>query len=455
MTSQQQTKVTDEIQQGNLIQLMLKLSVPGILGMLLIGLNTFLDALFAGRLIGESALAAISLALPLTTIVIGCALSVGVGSASVLSRAIGAGDIKTQSQIFGTFTVMSLIISFFITILGYGFGDRLISFMGGEGEVASLGAEYFKTYMLGSVFLVLAIGSSQLIKSEGRIGLATGFSAIYVLTNTVLNPIFVAVFHWGIRGIALATVVASIVYAIVNLTYFISGKSSTPINPKKLTFAKDLAIPILSVGVSVLIMELMGIVQQVVIFKSIAYYGTDTDIAFAGATLNLYSLAVIPVYGFIFALQPVIGINYGAGNHNRMKKAYLIFGLGGTILLSIIWLPLQLFPATFLGLLLPNVAFTANDLLNFRIVTILLPILSFVFCSITLFQSIGNGKIAGIIVVIRQVFLFIPVVLILPLFIGINGIYYSLTAVDILVAIIVALFTWMELDKFQLKISAK
>ncbi|MCL1472551.1 MATE family efflux transporter [Argonema antarcticum] len=455
MTSQKQTKITDKILQGNLIQLMLKLSIPGIMGMLLIGLNTFVDALFAGRLIGESALAAISLALPLTTIVIGCALLVGVGSASVLSRAIGAGDIKTQSKIFGTFTVISLIISFFITILGYVFGDRLISFMGGEGEVALLGSEYFKTYMLGAVFLVLAIGSSQLIKSEGKIGLAAGFSAIYVLTNTILNPIFVAVFDWGIRGIALATVVSSLVYAIVNFTYFLSGKSATPVSLKKLTLATDLVSPILSVGVSVLLMELMAIVQQIVIFKSIAYYGSDTDIAFAGATLNLYSLAVTPVYGFVFALQPVIGINYGAGNHDRMKKAYLIFGIGGTILLSIIWLPLQLFPASFLGLLLPKVAFNANDLLNFRIVTILLPVLSFVFSSITLFQSIGNGKIAGIIVVARQVFFFIPVVLILPLFIGINGIYYSLTAVDILVSIIVAFFTWMEFNQLRLQLKAR
>lgn len=455
MTSEQETKVTDEILQGNLIQLMLKLSIPGIVGMLLIGLNPFLDALFAGRLIGENALAAISLALPLTTIVVGCALLVGIGSASVLSRAIGAGDIKTQSNIFGTFIILSLIVSFFITILGYSFSEPLISFMGGKGEVASLGSEYFKTYMLGSVFFVLAVGSSQLIKSEGKIGLATIFAAISVVTNTILNPLFVAVFHWGIQGIALATIVANLVYAIVNCSYFISGKSSIPVQVKKLTLSVDLLPPILSVGISVFIMEVMTIVQQVMIFKSLAYYGTDTDLAFAGATLNLYSLAVTPVYGFVQALQPVIGINYGAGNHHRMKKAYFIFGIGGTILLSIIWLPIQLYPATFLSWLLPKVAFTANDLLNFRIVNILLPILSFVFCSITLFQSIGNGKIAGIIVVARQVFLFIPVVLILPLFIGINGIYYSLTAVDILVSLVVAFFTWMELDRFQLRMSAK
>ena len=305
------------------------------------------------------------------------------------------------------------------------------------------------------VFFVLAVGSSQLIKSEGKIGLATIFAAISVVTNTILNPLFVGVFHWGIQGIAFATIVSNLVYTLVNFTYFISGKSSMAVQLKKLTLSLDLLSPILSVGISVFIMEVMTIVQQVVIFKSIAYYGTGTDIAFAGATLNLYSLAVTPVYGFVQALQPVIGINYGSGNHNRMKQAYFIFGIGGTILLTVIWLPLQLYPATFLSWLLPKVVFTANELLNLRIVTILLPILSFVFCSITLFQSIGNGKVAGIIVVARQVFLFIPVVLILPLFIGINGIYYSLTAVDILVSLVVALFTWMELDRIQLQISVK
>lgn len=455
MTSQQKAKVVDEILQGNLIQLMLKLSIPGIVGMLLIGLNTFLDALFAGRLIGETALAAISLALPLTHVVTGCALLVGVGCASVLSRAIGSGDIKTQSKIFGTLTLMSVIISLLITILGYGFGEELISFMGGEGEVAALGAAYFKTYMLGSVFFVLAVASSQLIKSEGKIGLATTFAAISVLVNTILNPIFISVFHWGIQGVALATIISMVVYSIVNFTYFNSNKTSIPVTSRKLTLAVDLIPAILSVGLSVLLMEVMGIVQQVVIFKSIAHYGTDTDIAFAGATLNLYGLAVTPVYGFVQALQPVIGINYGARDYERLNKAYFVFGIGGTILLSLVWLPLQLSPPTFLGLLLPNVPFTTNDLLNFRIVTLLLPVLSFVFCSITLFQSIGNAKIAGIIVFSRQVFLFIPVVLILPLFLGINGIYYSLTAVDSLVGLIIALFTWLEFKKLSIQLKAK
>ncbi|MDZ7970774.1 MAG: MATE family efflux transporter [Nostoc sp. DedSLP03] len=146
MTSQKQSQATNEILQGNLIKLMFKLSTPGILGTVLLSSSTFVDALFAGRLIGETAVAGISLALPLTSLMGGSAYLVGVGSASVLSRAIGSGDIKTQSKIFGNLIVMGVIISFALTIIGYSFGEKLVVFMGGSGEVASVGAEFFKIY---------------------------------------------------------------------------------------------------------------------------------------------------------------------------------------------------------------------------------------------------------------------------------------------------------------------
>ncbi|AFZ17601.1 MATE family efflux transporter [Allocoleopsis franciscana] len=447
MTSHKQSQLTNEILNGNLVKLMFKLSTPGILGMLLIALNTFLDALFAGRLIGETALAAISLALPLTFIVIGCGMSVGVGSASILSRAIGSGDTKTQSRIFGTLIIISVIISSFITIFGYSFSDELISFMGGEGEVAAYGSEYFKTYLLGSVFLVVAVSSSQLIKAEGRIALASLFAGIYVVLNNILNPLFVSVFNLGIKGIAWATVISGVVYCFVNCTYFISGKSLISVNPKQITLAVDLLPTILSVGTSVMLMQVIGIVQQIVFFKSIAYYGTDSDIAFAGATISLYSLVITPLYGFVQALNPVIGMNYGARDYKRIKDAYLIFGIGGTIFLILIWLPLQLDPKIFLSWLIPNFAFTYNDLLNFRLVVFFLPFASFISCSIALFQSIGNGKMAGFITLLRQLVLFLPIFLILPIFFGVNGIYYGFPFVDTLAFVIISLLTWIEFKK--------
>jgi putative MATE family efflux protein len=447
MTTEPQSKVTHEILNGNLIQLMLKLTVPGILGMLLIGFNTFLDALFAGQLIGETALAAISLALPLTSIVIGCAHLIGVGSASVLSRAIGSEDVKTKSRIFGTLVIMSVIIAFFITLLGYFFSDALIAFMGGEGEVAAAGAEYFQIYTLGSVFYILAVASSQLIKSEGKIRLAMIFAGVFVILDAILNPIFISVFNWGIRGVAFSTVISMLIYSILNIGYFLSAKSSIPVNPKKLTLAIDLLPAILSIGFTALLMEIISLVEQSVIFKSIAQYGTEHDIAVAGATLRVYALALIPVEGFVQALQPIIGMNYGAKNYHRLKQAFFTFTIGATLCLGLIWLPLHLLPATFLGILLPSVNFTNDDLLNFQIINLLLLILPLGFCSVTFFQSIGNGKAASLLILAKSLFFLIPFVLILSAYLGARGVYYGMLFTDILVVLISLLITWLEFKK--------
>ncbi|MBN3958497.1 MATE family efflux transporter [Nostoc sp. NMS8] len=451
MTSQNQSQVRNEILQGNLFKLMFKLSAPGILVTLLINMNAFIDALFAGQFLGETAIAGISLALPLTAIMNGFAYLVGTGSASILSRAIGAGDIKTQSKIFGNLIIVGIFISSFITVIGYSYSEELIKLMGGDGKVAFAGSEYFKTYILGSVFYILAVASNQLIKSEGKVRLAMSFAGIYVIVNIILNPIFVIVFHWGIQGIAFATVTAMIVFCIINLTYFLSGKSSIPVNPKKLVLAINLLPGILSVGISALLGSIMDLVQSFIVFKSLSYYGTNHDIAFYGATLRLTSLAFIPLDGFVSALQPVIGINYGAGNYDRLKKSYFTFIIWVTALAVLFWLPMQLSPTTFLSWLLPNSTFTNNDLLNFRILTLLIPTMAFIPFGSVFFQSIGKGKTVSIIIILNSVIFFIPSIVILSKYLGVSGVYYGMALTNILLLITAILLTFMEFQKMNMK----
>ncbi|MBD2410507.1 MATE family efflux transporter [Nostoc calcicola FACHB-389] len=455
MISQKQSQITNEILEGNLIKLMFKLSIPSTLGILMLSLNTFIDALFAGRFIGENALAGISLAMPLVGIINGFALSIGVGSASVLSRAIGSGDIKTQSKIFGNLIVMSVVISLFITVIGYCFGEGLILLMGGSGEVALEGTKYFKIYVLGSVFLILAEACSQVIKSEGQIRLTSIFDWLFVFVNIGLNYVFISVFHSGTQGIALATVMAMIVYSIANLAYFIFGKSSIPVNFKKIAIAIDLVRAILSVGISELFYPFAILVQEFVVFNLISDYGTSSDIAFFGATGKVSSFVFIPIIGFAQALQPIIGMNYGAQNHERIKKAYLTFAIIGTFLSIFIWLPLQLFPRTFLGIILPDVNFTDNDLINFIILTILIPIWPLAYFSNTLFLSIGKGKTVLLVILLRSIILTVPLVLFFSRISGVRGIYYGMLVADVLFMIIVFVLTFLEFQSLSsLKVEA-
>lgn len=449
MISQKQSQITNEILDGSLIKLMLKLSIPSTLGILMLSLNTFIDALFAGRFIGESALAGISLAMPIIAIINGFAFCIGVGSASVLSRAIGSGDVKTQSKIFGNLIVITAVISLLITIIGYSFGGKLILLMGGTGAVALEGTKYFNTYIIGSVFLILAEGCSKLIKSEGEIKLTSIFDWLFVIINIALNYIFISVFNWGTQGIALATVIAMVVYSIANLGYFIVGKSSIPVNLKKIAIAIDLIPPILSVGISELFYPFTILLQDFVIFNSISHYGTNTDIAFFGAAGKVISIVLIPIIGFSHALQPIIGINYGAQNYGRIKKAYLTFAIIGTFLLILIWLPLQLFPKFFLEILLPDVNFMEDDLLNFRIMNVLMPIWPLAYFSNTLFLSIGKGKTVLVVVLIKSIILTVPIVMLFAKIAGVRGIYSGMIFADILFMVIVLILTILEFQSLS------
>ncbi|MCC5601593.1 MATE family efflux transporter [Nostoc favosum] len=444
MTSQKQSQITNEILQGNLIKLMFKLSIPSILGILMLNLNIFIDALFAGRFIGENALAGISLAMPLTSIVNGFASLIGEGSASVLSRAIGSGDVKTQSKIFGNIIILSIVISSFITIIGYMFGQELITLMGGNGEAASEGTKYLKIYVLGSIFLILGEACGEVINAEGNIRLNTLFNFIFVSVNILLNYIFITVYNWGIQGIALATVMAMLVSSILNLSYFITGKSIIPVHIKKLAIAIDLLTEIFSIGISSLFYPVMILVQEFVMLNLISDYGKNIDIAFFGATMKVNLLMAIPIVGLAQALKPVIGMNYGSKKYKRVKNAYLIFAIIGTTLLLFIWLPLQIFPTVSLNMILPGINFTIEDIINFRILNLLVPIWPLAYCSNILFLSIGKPKVVLLALFIKSIVLNVPMMIFLSSLIGLKGIYIGSILADFIFMLVVFWLTAKE-----------
>jgi putative MATE family efflux protein len=444
MQKDPKNNLNEQILEQSLWRIMIRLSIPGILGMLAVSLNTFIDAIFVGQLIGKNALAAISLALPLTLVVAGLSSLVGVGTSSLLSRAIGSKDLSTQGKVFGNTLLMSLIIASFLTVFGYWFASDLIAFMGGKGEILALGTTYLQIFMLGSFFRVFGVAGNMLIRAEGKIREAMTFTTISMLLNIGLNPLFISGLDMGIAGSALASVLALAVYSFLNVAYFASKRPSFPVNLTRLRLDIDLLPKILPVGISAMLMQVLFFVQQTLVFKSIAAYGTEDDLAFMGAYYRVIMLAIVPVFGFVQSLQPVVGISYGAQRYRRVVEAVQVFSWGGTLLLTLIWLPIQLFPEVILHWVLPQESFTTTDLTNFRLAILMLPTMPFMFIGITLFQAMGNGRLATTLLMVRQVILFIPIVLILPIYFGVNGIFYASPLVDLVVLAVTSTLVWRE-----------
>lgn len=426
---------------------MFRLAIPGILGMGVASINTFLDALFVGQFVGENAIAAISLAFPILMLIGGITSMIGQGSASVLSRAIGGGDPKRQEAIFSNLTALSLLLGIGFSIPGYLFAEDLIAMLGGKGEVLELGTQYLQIMMIGAFPRIYAVGINILIRAEGNLKAAMTFSAGTAVINIVLNALFIAVWGWGIAGAAWASVISMILMVIMDYSHFLRKKNSFPVNLKRIFFSNLIVKEVLYVGLSAMMLQVMFFLQQVVVFRSVSSYGDDWDLAFMGACYRIYLLAVIPIFGFAQALAPVVGINFGAKQYDRVGKAMWLFSLTATGIICVMWLALAIFSEATLSALLPNSTFSPHDIFLFRITLLILPFQPLFFTGVTLFQSIGNGKTAAILLVSRMFLIFIPGVLLLPLAFGLDGIYYAHPLADLLAVSIMFIGVRRELKK--------
>jgi putative MATE family efflux protein len=436
----------EEIRTKNMWQLMAKLTPVAVLAMSINSINTFVDALFIGQFLGEKALAAVSLAFPLAFLTNSFAAMLGVGGSSILSIAIGAKDEEIQKKSFGTIIFLSLIVSFFLTTFGWVFAEDMIAAIGGKGEILELGALYFQTLILGAFFQIFAVSLSMLIRAEGKINEAMTIAMISMVANMILNPLFIGYLDMGIAGAAYATIISMVIFAVLVIWYFVTKRASYEVDLTYFKLEKKIARPVITIGISAMMLQLMFVVQQVVVFKMIARYGNDWDIAFMGACYRILILMLVPGFGFSTALQPVAGINFGAKDYPRVKKAFWTFSIGSTILTTVLLILLQIFPTAVLGLMLPEAVFTPEDIFNFRIMMSPGFMFSFFFMAIILYQSIGDAKTAGFVMILREVVFFIPFVIILPIWWGLTGIYAT-PVIQNIITLTIAIYLVFKLFK--------
>lgn len=419
----------------NMWKVMWRVSWPAIIAMVLYGLNSVFDAIFVGGYVGETALAGVSLAYPLSQMTLGIGSLIGVGAGSALSIALGANDKLTQSRILGNVNYLSLITSVLFGVLAYIFAEPLVRFMGGEGQALAQGTDYFRVTVIGSLFWVHGLACNMVVRAEGRMKAAAVMMGIGLAVNILANYVLVGLLQLGVAGAAWGTNLGMLIYTIAGLVYFKRGKASFEGHPLTIHRDKKIIKAIMSMGMSSLIMSVMLLVQAVVVFNALSGVGTTADIAFYGATYRIFTLMLTPLFGLMRALQPVAGINYGAQQNERVIKSAKVFTLSGVILMLPFWLLLMLYPQGLLTPMLPDTVFDAVSITNFRIFMAMLPVLPAVFMAMTFFPAINRGKAASIMGILRQLVLYVPVMLILPKMLGVNWVYYGSTAIDTLIAL--------------------
>lgn len=426
----------------NLWRVMVKLSWPAIVAMVLYGLNSVFDMAFIGYFVDSTAQAGVAIAYPLSQVTLGIGSLIGVGAGSALSIALGANDKLTQKHILGNLNYLSLIISVVYGVAAYFLAEPLVRIMGGQGEILTIGAQYFRVTTIGSVFWVHGLACNMVVRAEGKMGSAALMMGIGLAVNFVANLVLVGFLDLGAAGAAWGTNIGMLVYTILGLLYFSGKKASFEAHPFAFHRDKRIIKSVMSMGMPSLIMSVMYLVQSIVVFNALSNFGTDADIAFYGVSYRIFTLMLTPLFGLMRALQPVAGINYGAGQIERVIKSAKVFIVSGFVLMVPFWLLLMIFPQGAIGAMMRDTVFTSVDITNFRVYMSLLPILPLVFMSMTFFPAIDRGKIASVMGILRQLVLYVPIMLILPRMLGVQWVYFGSMGIDALVCIaVVFMFT--------------
>ena len=429
-------------------ELLFKLAIPGIIGMLVIGLYPFMDGIFAGRLIGDYAMSAISVSMSLTIINGGISALIGVGSASIVSRAIGKGDKETIDKIFGNFCYWVILFSAIITIVGLIFAPHFLDMVGAKGNIKELGVRYLRVVFFGSLFVNFAQAGNMTMRGEGALKQSMMIMGTGAILNIILDPILMKLMgEYAIEGAAIATVLSQIVQALLTFHYF--SKKSSFVKIHKVKKYKAIYREMFSIGSSAMMMQILFAVQQTFLFKQAFVYGGDNWGILMSATMRLYMFSFIPLWGMSQGLQPVIGANFGAKQYGRVKDTMKIFMCGATILAAASWIPSMFCSDTLLSLFSVRHEIIEAGVKNFKMFYSTFILYGIMIMTLTFFQSIGDGKKAGIIVLLRQLVLFVPAILLLPQLFGASAVWWAEPIVDFTM-IIVALFLMLnEMRKME------
>lgn len=430
-----QSKKMELLGSASIPKALLAMGIPTMIGMLVNAFYNLVDAYFVGGL-GESQMGAISVVYPLGQVVVGLGLLFGNGAASYISRLLGRGDKENADKVASTALYSSISVGAVIIIISMIFLHPILKLLGATDSILPYAATYAGIYIVSCIFNVFNVTMNNIVTSEGAAKTTMCALLIGAVLNIALDPLFIYVFDLGVAGAAIATAISQVVSTCVYLTYILRKKSVFHFRIKDCTYSREIMSEIFKIGIPTLVFQILTSLSISLINNAAGDYG-DSAIAGMGVVTRLISMGSLSVFGFIKGFQPIAGYSYGAKKFDRLREAIKTSILWSTVFCVIFGLVLVLFPTAIVS------QFTKGDAEMIRIgaaslrangITIML--FGFYTVYSSLFLALGKGREGFILGACRQGICFIPVILLLPMVWGLNGILYAQPIADVLSAII-------------------
>jgi putative MATE family efflux protein len=439
----------DLLLSGNLNSLLFKFSMPAIVAMVVNALYNVVGIIFVGRGVGSLAITGLSIVLPIQLIMMALGLMIGIGASSVISRALGGDKKDIAVSALGNGIILGLILDVVFILLGYIFMDSLLIFFGASANVLPYARDYTRIILIGLVFITFSISSSDIIRAEGNPRNAMYSMIIGAACNIALDPILIFGLKLGVRGAAIGTVLSQFASTIYIITYFMSKKSIFRLNFSMFKVKLNILKEILGVGVPSFIRQAAGGIIILIFNKVLAFYGSDLYIAIMGIGLRLLSLIQMPLLGLTQGFSTIVSFNYGAKLYDRVKKVLNLAIIWTVIIAGFGFIIMMAFPATVIHMFTSDKEFISKGIFPLRAVIIFLPLVGIQMLGGGLFQAIGKPVPALLITISRQILFLIPAVILMPILLGIDGVWLSVSLADFLSLLITGIWIFKEIGIFN------
>ncbi|WP_040191855.1 MATE family efflux transporter [Clostridium culturomicium] len=408
--------VQNALGEEKISKLLLKFSIPAIVGMLVNALYNIIDRMFIGHIpkVGNLAITGIGVTMPISTIILGFGMLVGVGTAATISIRLGQNKKDEAEKILGNAFTLIIIISLIITAIGLIWGKNILTLFGASDSTLVYAQDYMKIIFVGTIFNMLSFGLNHTIRASGSPNIAMASMLIGAITNIVLDPIFIFWLGLGVKGGAIATVIAQIASAIWGISFFLRGNANLRVKAKNFKLKKEFVLAIFAIGMSPFAMQVAASVVQVISNNALKAYGGDLAIGAMTIISSVNTFICMPIFGLNQGVQPIVGYNYGAKKYDRVREAIKYPQIFATIIAATGFLLIMFVPDVLVKFFNTDPALLEITEHGMRIFLFMIPLVASQIIRTNYFSCIGKAKKSMVLSLLRQVILLIPCLLILP-----------------------------------------
>lgn len=436
---------------GSVPRLMLNLAVPAVVAQLINMLYNIVDRIYIGHIdeIGASALTGVGLFLPILMLINAFAMLAGSGGAPRAAIAMGQKNKEAAQKILGNCFLVLLIFAAALTIVFYVFAPQLLLLFGASEVTLPYALAYARIYILGTVFVMIVMGMNPFITTQGFAKFSMLTTVIGAVCNIILDPILIFCFHLGVRGAAIATVLSQAVSAVWVLKFLTGKRTILRLKLSDMKFIPSVILPCLGLGVSTFVMLATESILNISFNSSLSRYGGDVAVGAMTIISSCGQLVTLPIQGICQGGQPIMSYNYGAGNKDRVKKAFRCQFTSCVAYSLAFWLLMMLAPRVFAGIFSNDMQLVDYTVWTMRIYMAGIFSIGVQFSCQQAFMALGQAKISLLLACLRKVILLIPLIFILPHFFTsrVFGVFIAEPVSDIIAASVTATMFFTRLNK--------